>query len=225
VEKLFDLSLEYDGMLNEGLKYSGEDKIYFLKNRIKGLKRVLPKDKEIKKILDFGCGIGDSSQYLKESFPNAQVFGVDTAVDAIAYAKNKFPGIIFQTNKDFTEKEFDLCYCNGVFHHILPDDRSKALEFIHSRLNDGGFFSMFENNPLNLGTRYVMSKIPFDRDAITIYHYNASKLLKRNGFSLYKQRFLFIFPALLNFLRFTEPWFERIPIGAQYLMLVQKRMK
>jgi len=180
MEKLFDLSLEYDDMLNEGLKYSGENKFYFLKNRVDRLKNILPKDKKIKKILDFGCGIGDSSQYLKKCFPNAAVFGVDTSEGAIEYAKSTYPDITFQTNEGFNEGAFDLCYCNGVFHHIDLEKRKEALEYVNSKLSVGGFFSMFENNPLNPGTRYIMRKIPFDKDAIPIYHYNAKKILEEN---------------------------------------------
>jgi len=223
VEKLFDLSEEYDAMLNKGLKYSGEDKFFFLKNRVETLKRVLPKEKTIKKILDFGCGIGDTSQYLLECFPEADIYGVDTAHEAIEYARERFSKINFSTIDEFDESDFDLCYCNGVFHHILPPDRKEALAFVHSKLTTTGIFSMFENNPLNIGTRFIMSRIPFDRDAVPIYPRRAKKMFTQNNFNCIDERYLFIFPNTLKFLRFTESWFEKYPLGAQYLILAQKK--
>src|SRR5437870_1900508 len=58
------------------------------------------------------------------------------------------------------EASFDLCYCNGVFHHIPPHERLGAARLIFRSLARGGHFALFENNPLNPGTRMVMRRIP-----------------------------------------------------------------
>ena len=61
--------------------------------------------------------------------------------------------------------QFDVAYCNGVFHHVEPGERLDALAYIHRSLAEGGVFGFWENNPWNPGTRLVMRRIPFDRDA------------------------------------------------------------
>jgi SAM-dependent methyltransferase len=222
---LFDLSAEYDDMLNKGLKYSGESKCFFLEGRAKDMLKALPAGKKIKKILDFGCGIGDTSAYLKKVFSDAEIYGVDTAQDAIRNAQNRFPDLHFSMLEELQEDGFDLCYCNGVFHHIPPENRREALEYVNKKLLPGGYFSVFDNNPFNPGTRFVMSRIPFDKDAILINHLEMGRRLKESSFEVLKSRFLFIFPKVLSFLRWLEPLLVNIPMGAQYHIFAKKNDK
>ena len=74
-------------------------------------------------------------------------------------------------------------------------------------------------------TRWVMSRIPFDRDAIPLTPPETRQLLEEAGFSIVCTRFLFIFPAFLKALRFIEPYVAGIPAGAQYLVLARRNPK
>ncbi len=85
-----------------------------------------------------------------------------------------------------------------------------------------GCLRFFENNPLNPGTRYVMSRIPFDRDAITLTPWNARALLRSAGFDILGTDYLFYFPKVLSALRKVEPLLAKLPFGAQYLVLCRK---
>ena len=117
---------------------------------------------------------------------------------------------------------FDVVLTNGVFHHIPPSQRAAAFAVIRNALQPCGIFGFFENNPWNPGTRYIMSRVAFDRDAITITPREAKRLLVVNG--LKPQRFasLFYFPAALALLRPLEPYMAGLPLGGQYLFLCQK---
>ena len=121
--------------------------------------------------------------------------------------------------------EFDLCYTNGVFHHIPPDQRTKALSSIYNSMKLGGYFCFFENNPFNPGTRYVMNKVPFDKDAVTIKYKEGIKMLETSGFKALNTDFLFYFPKSLGFLRFIESSLEKLPLGGQYHIFTQKVKK
>ncbi len=227
MEELFDKSLEYDEMLNKGISLSGEDKFFFIRGRFNDLIKNIPTEKKIKKILDFGCGVGDATVLMKQHFPEAEITGSDTASNAIEYAryKNSECGkISYLEIKNFQFKsEFDLCFVNGVFHHIPLDQRVSALKMIYDSLKPGGLFALFENNPLNPGTRMVMSRIPFDKDAITLTPNETQRMLTSNGFKIkIKPRFLFYFPKALAFLRPLEKLFIHIPLGAQYYFLAEK---
>jgi SAM-dependent methyltransferase len=115
-----------------------------------------------------------------------------------------------------------LAYCNGVFHHIPPAGRDAAARDVFRWLRPGGAFALWENNPWNPGTRLVMSRIPFDRDAITLSYLEAQALLRRAGFRAVATSFHFFFPSALRALRRAEPWLERVPFGAQYCVLARK---
>jgi SAM-dependent methyltransferase len=117
----------------------------------------------------------------------------------------------------------DLVFSNGTFHHIPLDQRDGALAFIRSHLQPGGLLALWENNPWNPGTRWIMSRIPFDRDAITLPPPYARALLGRNGFDVLETTFYFVFPAFLKVARPLEPALSRFPLGAQYLVLARSR--
>jgi SAM-dependent methyltransferase len=122
-------------------------------------------------------------------------------------------------------EEIDLAFCNGVFHHISAGERAAALKYIHRLLRPGGVFALWENNPWNPGTRLVMSRIPFDKDAVTLSAREARSMLCAAGFEILRTDFLFIFPKALRRLRFIEPMVSRLPLGAQYQMLCRKPQK
>lgn len=226
MEQLFDKADEYDEMLNQGLKLSGESKEFFMEGRLKLMQKHLPVKFSPKRILDFGCGIGDTSEALAAMYPDAKIVGIDTAVEALNYAtKNRSSDrLTYLPVDEFKEKEgFDLAYVNGVFHHIPLHLRKQSVETVHTALRKNGHFAFFENNPWNPGTRMVMSRIVFDRDAITLSYLESKKLLRQGGFNdVNVSKFAFYFPNALKFLRFIEPALASIPLGAQYLILAKK---
>jgi SAM-dependent methyltransferase len=116
----------------------------------------------------------------------------------------------------------DLAFCNGVFHHIPPNLRGAAVRYVLESLRPGGLFAFWENSPWNPGTRYVMSRIPFDRDAITLTPPEARQLLTDNGFEIVRTDFLFVFPRLLRWFRMLEPRLSHLPLGAQYQVLARR---
>jgi SAM-dependent methyltransferase len=120
--------------------------------------------------------------------------------------------------------EIDLVFCNGVFHHIPLDQRGRAMRYIFDSLRPGGIFAFWENNPWNPGTRYVMSRIPFDRDAITLSPPAARRLARASGLEVMMTRFLFYFPKSLSWLRWMEPALATTPLGGQYVVLCGKRV-
>jgi hypothetical protein len=67
-----------------------------------------------------------------------------------------------------------------------------------------------------------MSRIPFDRDAIQVWPRSARRLLQSAALRVFDTNFMFVFPAVLAFLRCIEPWLIHFPLGGQYLVLAQK---
>src|SRR5262249_15261920 len=113
-------------------------------------------------------------------------------------------------------------FCNGVFHHIPPTQRRSSVDYLIRCLRPGGLFALWENNPWNPGTRLVMSRVPFDKDAITLTPPETRRLLRAAGVEVLHTDFLFIFPRVLKWLRWIEPIVSRLPFGAQYMVLARK---
>lgn len=96
------------------------------------------------------------------------------------------------------------------------------VNYIYRSLRQGGLFALWENNPWNPGTRYIMSRCPLDKDAITLAPPEVRHLLRTEGFEVLKTDFLFIFPRALRRLRWIEPLLARFPIGGQYQVLARR---
>lgn len=88
-EALFDLSEQYEEMLRMGVSLSGEDPSYFMRERVADLRRNLPAGWIPSRILDFGCGTGESAAHLADTFPGSTVLGVDTAANAVELARRR----------------------------------------------------------------------------------------------------------------------------------------
>jgi len=223
---LFDKSSEYDALLLRGLRLTGEAKDYFASERVRDLRAQLGAGFSPRRILDFGCGIGDTARLLADAYPQAEVVGVDSAADAIRHAQAQHGSarVRFQELSHYRPSgDFDLCYCSGVFHHIAEAERGRALQLIWQGLAGGGRFALFENNPWNPGTRAVMKLIPFDHDALPINPRHARALLGSLPWSeMSTARFLFYFPRWLSRLRPLEPHLVHLPLGGQYYIVAHK---
>lgn len=213
-------------MLNRGLRLSGEDKTFFMEGRLERLRAVLPFGWSPSRILDFGCGTGETSRRLLERFDGAQVVGVDVSAGALEHARRHHGSAeisFFDVDSFEAPASFDLCYSNGAFHHIDPAQRPRVLARLRELLRPGGLLAVFENNPWNPGTRLIMRRVPFDRGAQTVDSVRMRRLVAAAGFELVgPARYMFVFPAPLKALRGTEPRLERLPLGAQYLVLARR---
>jgi SAM-dependent methyltransferase len=215
----------YEEALAQGLSVSGESKDFFAQGRVVWLTECLRNfGISVGSVLDFGCGTGSSVPFFIEHLKPARILGVDVSAKSLEVAAQQgWPGSNFQTLARYEPRgNFDLAYCNGVFHHIPLAERARAVQCVADSLRPGGVFSFWENNPWNPGTRYVMSRIPFDREAITLSVVEARRLLRVGGFEVLRQDFHFIFPAALKWLRWMEPPLARLPLGAQYHLLCRK---
>jgi trans-aconitate methyltransferase len=217
---------EYDRALAAGLSATGEDKNYFAHGRVRWLaQRLQSAPLEVSRVLDYGCGTGSAAPWLLRQFPSAFVVGVDISEASIAQAEANYGGsrtAFFSAAKFSPAQDVDLAFCNGVFHHIPIDQRLQAAVYVRECLRPGGMFAFWENNPWNPGTRYVMSRVPFDRDAVPLSAPAARQLMRSAGFTVLRTDFLFVFPRALRRLRWLERSLCGLPLGGQYLVLCQK---
>jgi SAM-dependent methyltransferase len=216
----------YDIALGRGISVSGENKEYFARGRVEWVaRRQREAGENPRRILDFGCGTGTGARFLSEQYSAADVLGVDVSIASLETGRQLYGSARVQfslMNEYRPATEMDLVFCNGVFHHIPVAERAAAVELIHRSLRAGGMLAFWENNPWNPGTRYVMSRIPFDRDAVTLTPPEARRLLRAGGFQVLRTDFIFIFPRWLGWLRRLEPRLAGWPLGAQYLVLARK---
>jgi ubiquinone/menaquinone biosynthesis C-methylase UbiE len=215
----------YDECVNDALAASGETKEFFARARVEWLAKCL---KEVgqagRSVLDYGCGTGDTTLLLRELLGSDSVVGLDVSTLSLERARARHGSrALFLTFADYSpDGSIDVVYCNGVFHHIPVAERAEAIRYVGRCLRPGGIFGLWENNPWNPGTQYVMHKCEFDHDAVKISPPEAARLLRAGGFDVLRTDFRFFFPRVLKFMRPAEGLLTKLPLGGQYQVLARK---
>lgn len=213
---------EYLSAHERNLTLTGEGPEYFARYKIEELARrygssrlSLPAT-----ILDFGCGIGSSAPHLKAAFPAARITAVDVSERSLAIAKARFPGVAdFRLHDPERLPDlagFDLIFSSCVFHHIEAAQHVEILRWLKGGLAPGGALAIFEHNPINPVTRYIVATCPFDENAVLIPSGALASRMRSAGFSKVDIAYTGFFPRAVRGLRAMEPWLRWLPAGAQY---------
>jgi SAM-dependent methyltransferase len=85
----------------------------------------LKQKKDVKTVLEIGCGAGVYSIKMKEFFSGMQYTGIDISETAIDYCKknSKFEFICGDFIKMDIEKKYDLVYSHAVVDHVYDIDQ------------------------------------------------------------------------------------------------------
>ncbi len=218
---------DYEVALNRGLDLTGESRDFYARARVEIMRDSCQRlGLRARAVCDYGCGTGDTLPLLRDVIGAERLIGLDpsTASLAEAHRRHGLGAIEWSTPENFNASadQVDAVYCNGVFHHIAPPSRLSSARQIMNLLRPGGCWFFWENNPFNPGTRWVMSRIPFDCDAITLTSGEARRLGEAAGANWIQTSFHFYFPRALQACRGVEKWLRRVPFGGQYLVVMQK---
>ncbi len=101
-----------------------------------------------KVLLDFGCGCGASTMILKRLLPNTQIIAVELLEEFLEIAKlrsnyygfDRLSFIVSPESECLPDSigEFDYVLLNGVYEHLLPNERNILLPIIWKRLKSNG---------------------------------------------------------------------------------------
>ncbi|HKI89534.1 MAG TPA: class I SAM-dependent methyltransferase [Draconibacterium sp.] len=80
------------------------------------------RDKHVNKILDVGTGSGDFVKILRDTFPKAEINGVDPNTESLGKAKKIFPDVTFREmvaeDLIFEDNTFDIVSMSMALHHL-----------------------------------------------------------------------------------------------------------
>jgi ubiquinone/menaquinone biosynthesis C-methylase UbiE len=222
-ERFDQYATAYDQAVQAAIRASGESVEYFagLKARLVA-EQLDPRRPD--RILDFGCGVGNTTRSLAREFPQATLVGYDQSAESIAVARTSSAAngarIEYWTDRGrrlpFADEAFDLVFASCVFHHIERTDHVAWAREAARVLAPGGSLFVFEHNPLNPFTLHVVRTCAFDKGVRLLRAGYAVGMVEEAGFKSAEVRYYFFFPRLLKTLRPAEHFLRSIPLGAQY---------
>ncbi len=116
-----------------------------------------------RKIVDLGCGPGNSAAMLALYFRGAEICGIDTSENMLAAARERLPAARF-TQQDLVEwapdEPVDLIFANAALHYAPDHDRflAKLMGF----LTPGGVLAVQMPNVLQDAAHALMRMVAVD---------------------------------------------------------------
>ena len=175
-------------------------------------------------LLDFGCGSATFLKALRRARYGGTLAGCDVSNGMLEEARRTWtegapPHLSLQPHDrlPYPLQCFDLAVAIAVFHHIPPAERGRWYGELYRVLRPGGRCIIFEHNPWNPVTRWVVSRTPIDANAVLLSQREAGAALRDAGFETISTSSIIFFPPRFKFFR---PWERRLawlPLGGQYV--------
>lgn len=205
----------YNELLREGTQFFSSSEEYFARYKVDLVRS--QSDKPVKRILEYGCGIGRNVRFLREAFPGAIIVGTDISEASLAIAASENPGIQFELETPNTDiGVFDLIFVAGVFHHIPPAERADVSLLLARRLSAEGALIIFEHNPFNPVTRRIVDNCPYDADAVLLRPSELVGLLEGATLDVQGRGYCLFIPPRFSRLAPLEKYLAWLPLGGQY---------
>jgi len=224
----FDRSADdYSRRVEDATSFTGREHAFFLDAKVTALERTIARHfgpSAAPSVLDLGCGVGEISRRLDRG--RRRLLGADVALGALRRARQALPRrpfVRFDGHRlPLRAGGFDLVLAVCVVHHVPPADRPGFFAEMARAVRPGGLAVVFEHNPLNPLTRYVVARCELDADAVLLGARQVRGLLTGAGLAVREREYLLFFPWTGGAWSWLEGKLRAVPLGAQYYVAAEK---
>lgn len=211
-----DYTGNYNSLLRESTGFFTKSEAYFAKYKVDILRQLVPAD--VRRLLEYGCGIGRNVRYLHAAFPDVAIIGSDISVASLEIARKENPDAEFfvEDIDGYAGDPYEAIFVAGVFHHIPVHERLDVMKTLYTRLRPEGTIVIFEHNPFNPITRRIVNDCPYDHDAVLLKPAELKSLLHEAGLHVQRSAYCLFVPPVLSVLLPLEPKLSWLPLGGQY---------
>jgi ubiquinone/menaquinone biosynthesis C-methylase UbiE len=178
-------------------------------------------------IIDVGTGIGLFEKFITGE--RVSVIGVDLSYRMVHVANsinNNSDNLFCQGDAErlpLPDNSAEIVFSSCVLHHIPNEKRVIVINELLRVCKPDGVVIIFEHNPYNLVTQFVVKTTPLDKNAHLISHKNLQMFANDSSVSYQIVRFfLYGFQNIDDFIKKKFQFISKFPIGAQYYLLIKK---
>lgn len=220
-------SLDYEETINKAIAFGGIEHNFYIdvkRDRLVALaSEVFSNLKEIV-ALDFGCGVGSYHPKLRGVF--GELHGAEISEKSVEIAKHNNPWVDYCLYDGevlpYDDASFDFVFAICVLHHVPPEFWNKFMSEVFRILKPGGLALIFEHNPYNPATQYIVKNCEIDKDAVLLNINRLKSLFLENGFRQIGARSILNVPPKGKILKKLDDLLGYLPFGAQYFVTGRK---
>ena len=226
-EDFDNLTNDYEDKINDAVSFGGSEHKFYIDVKRDHILRLLTEEfgsTEDLDVLDLGCGIGTYHSGLEGHF--RQLYGAEISAKSIEMAKDAHPWVEYAhydgKTLPYPNGNFSAVFAVCVMHHVPTPQWAEFVSEMYRVLADGGLAMIFEHNPYNPATQYIVKTCDIDKDAVLLKPFHLRKMFRDANFSDVKTRTLLSLPPKGGLLTKIDAWLGRLPFGAQYYLSARK---
>jgi ubiquinone/menaquinone biosynthesis C-methylase UbiE len=180
-------------------------------------------------LLDYGCGAGLFLRHLRRAGFGGRLTGCDIAQAMLAEARRAWTegdvpalDLIDNAALPYPSSSFDAVILCAMLHHVPPMQRAAVAHEAQRVLKPDGRIYVFEHNPFNPITAWVVRHTPIDQEAILLTAGEARARLRTAAVTPSRTEHLMFFPPRWRWTRKLEKWLRWLPMGGQYVVVGSK---
>ncbi len=229
VARDFDSFAEtYEADINAAVAFAGREHAFYIDVKREQILRLAQQrfpDLKSLDVLDLGCGLGAYHPGLEGKFH--ELHGVDVSGRSVELAASRHPFVQYSTFDGFTlpyeDGRFSIVFTICVMHHVPPPQWNSFVAEMHRVTAPGGVALVFEHNPYNPLTQYVVKTCDIDKDAVLLRPARLRELFTAAGFADVFTRTIISVPPAGKLLSKLDSLLGRLPFGAQYYLSATKK--
>ena len=218
---------DYEAKINSALAFAGREHTFYIDIKREHILRLARRhfgDLKHLDVLDLGCGLGAYHPGLEGKF--RELHGIDVSRQSIEAAAMRHPFVRYSTfggdRLPYRDGQFSLVFTVCVMHHVPPSQWTAFIAEMLRVAKPGGLVLVFEHNPYNPATQYIVKTCDIDKDAVLLRPGRLRRMFVDAGFAQIETRTIISVPPAGPFLSGLDSLLGYLPFGAQYYLSAVK---
>ncbi|MEH2511973.1 ubiquinone/menaquinone biosynthesis C-methylase UbiE [Nitrobacteraceae bacterium AZCC 1564] len=218
-----DFADAYEDKINAAVAFGGKEHAFYIdikRNHILRLAQQHFERVDDLEVLDLGCGIGAYHPGLEGKF--RELHGIDVSVRSVEAAAARHPFVHYASfdgeRLPYSDGQFSVVFTVCVMHHVPPPLWTTFIGEMYRVIKPGGLALVFEHNPYNPATQYIVKTCDIDKDAVLLRPGKLRHMFTRAGFNKVQTRTIISVLPVGRFLTSLDSLLGYLPFGAQYYL-------